>query len=88
MVVVHVGDDGLADVLRLDAEDFQCFDRATQQHAFPRVGGGLIEAGVDQHRAAFATDQPDEVVHRHRQVVGVVDFHEVVTAAAGDMGVA
>src|SRR5258708_29974 len=71
VVVVHVADDDVFDLVGLDAEPFQAFvDRRNDGAAAlgsDRLGGG----GIDHAGPPIVLDDPDEIVERLQHVVRI-----------------
>ncbi|MCY1460186.1 hypothetical protein D9M71_777220 [compost metagenome] len=80
MVVMHMGDDDVSNVFGTQVKCFKRPDRASKQRSTPSVSGRLGEACINQNIATLSSDYPDKVVHGHRQVMGVMGFHEVFVA--------
>src|ERR1051325_5799372 len=71
MVVVHVADDDVLDLVGVDAEALQRLaDRRDDGAAAPRADR-LVETGVDHEGALVVEDHPDEVVERLQHVVRI-----------------
>ncbi len=71
VVVVQVRDHHVLHLRRVHAEQPQPLGRAAQVVPRALERHGFREAGVHHHFAAFAADQPHEVVERHRPVVRI-----------------
>ena len=71
MVVVHVGDDHVGDLARIDPDGAQAVPGAAQKLALAPLGHLRVEAGVEDEGRVAAHDRPDEIVQRHRAVVRV-----------------
>jgi hypothetical protein len=80
VIVVHVRDDDVAHFLRFHAEERQSGLRRAQVLALALRRDFRGEAGVDHDGPIRITDEPYEVVHRHRCIVRVA-AEEVVGAA-------
>ncbi len=71
MVVVQVGDDHVRRRAGVDADRREAVGDRPQQLAVALLGIGRGEAGVDHPASVGADHGPDEIVHRHRPVVGI-----------------
>ncbi len=71
MIVVQMRQHEILHRAGLDAEERQRIDRAAQEIS-PTLRRNLgREAAIDCDDAAGATDQPDEIIHRHRRVMRI-----------------
>jgi hypothetical protein len=86
MVVVHVGDDDVLDLLGLDADRLQPHGGGAQVLALALGAHLRGEAGVEDEAAILALDRPDEIVERHRHVV-LVAADEILRRMAEEMRV-
>ena len=71
VVVVHVRDDDLAHRVGLDAEQRQSLLGRAQKLALAPGRGLGGEAGIHHDHSLPVADQPHEIIHRHRRVVGI-----------------
>jgi hypothetical protein len=71
MVVVQVRDDDVLDRLRVDPDRLQAFADRIRDQALALLRHGLVDASIDEKRAARADDRPDKVIERLQHVVQV-----------------
>ncbi len=81
MVVVHVGDDYVLDLRRIDTEPCEAVGGRAQQFAPAQPCLLGAEAGIDYERAAAAAHRPDEIIERHRRIVRIAT-EEVLSGTA------
>ena len=87
VIVVHVTDDDVGDLRRIDIHGRN--PRRHRLHQLPaaRRADGSIESGVE-HKQDFGTaDRPDIIIERHGTVV-LVAADEIVAGGALQVGVA
>ncbi|KAF1311063.1 hypothetical protein BLX42_10740 [Pseudomonas sp. SG-MS2] len=87
VVIMHVGDDHLGDIRCTQPQRFQCAYWAAEQTTTTRVCSSLIETGINKENLLFATNQPDEIVHWHGQIMGVVGIDEVFSTHTIHIGI-
>jgi hypothetical protein len=71
VVVVHVRDHDLPHLFGLHAQQRQARFRRAQVLALALCRHLRGEAGVHHDRPLRIADQPHEIIHRHRRVVGI-----------------
>src|SRR5260370_11596127 len=71
VVVMHVRDDHVGHLRRVDADRPQALGRRPQRLAPAPARALRIEAGIDHIGLSGADDRPDVIVERHRAVVRV-----------------
>ena len=62
-----------SDLARLDAERLETFADRMQNRAAAFLGGGLVEAGIDDEGAVRAFDGPDVIGDRRHLVVRIAE---------------
>jgi 4-carboxymuconolactone decarboxylase len=80
VVVVQMGENHLWRASRIDADKCETLGRASHERTFAAIGVVLSEARVDDPGFPVAHNRPDEVVHRHRDVVWVTADEMLGTA--------
>src|SRR5438105_14707073 len=71
MVIVHMTDDDVFDLVGLDAEPLQAFVDRRDDGAAALGSDRLVEAGVDQEGPLVVLDDPDEIIEWLQHVVRI-----------------
>ena len=87
MIVMHVRDHDVANILCLDADRTQAFLDWFRNGSAALLGHRGAEARVDDDRAFAADDRPHVVIERHIRVLVRVGVEEVSVRLARDLGV-
>ena len=87
MVVMHVADDDVADLVGIDPDRLEAVARRAQEVAAALFRHRLVEAGVEDEGAVLADDRPHEIIERHRPVMRVAAI-EILSCPAIVVGIA
>ena len=71
MIVMQVCNDKLANALRCYAQQIERGGGPAHEPPAALCRHRLVEAGIDEQEPFLVPDNPDEVVHRHRHIVGI-----------------
>ena len=71
VVVMHVGDDHILHLRRLDADHLQPLGGRAQQLALPFASHLGVESGIDHEGAIFTDNRPHEEVDGHGSIVRI-----------------
>ena len=71
MIIMQVGNHHIFDLVGINTDQLQAFNRAAQVIALTLGSDFRREARINDHRAIFIHRRPDEVIHRHGCIMRV-----------------
>ena len=81
MVIMHMGDDHVFDSGGINVQQCQTFSRRAQKAAAPAFAFLSAIAHIDDDSTLVVADDPDEIIHGDRRIMGVA-VHEHGTTHA------